>query len=308
MRKPILVAILLLPGCIASSARAQVALSASDSASIALLIAKRVGPDLRSVNGADSTNAVCVNVEARNGHGTFLRVLDSALRATTGGAVVAPMSISPLRGIVIDTLTGASDGALVKWRTTGGGLAKGEMAWGHHEEWRLTRRDSTWTIVSPNRVLMGDGYIRNDLPKPPDAPGCDSSRSPITDTLLVRTQQWVDAWNEKDVGAMRRLHAADVGDQRYVIGNDFTTMEWLLKELRETNFWNVTWSIRMADAKVRMLGAEAGLVSFRLTGSETPSGGAMRPFSEAFTLIFQRIRGEWLIVHVHDSMRLDPGR
>jgi hypothetical protein len=132
------------------------------------------------------------------------------------------------------------------------------------------------------------------------------SHLPVTDTLLARTQQWVDAWNKKDVEGMRRLHGADVGDQRYVIGNNFTTMEWLLKELRETNFWNVTWSIRMVDAKVRMLGEDAGLVSLRLTGDETPSGGATRPFSEAFSLIFQRVRGEWLIVHVHDSMRLGP--
>ena len=139
------------------------------------------------------------------------------------------------------------------------------------------------------------------------AQGVESSQLPIADTLLVRTQQWVDAWNEKDVGGMRRLHAADVGDQRYVIGNGFTTMEWLLKELGETNFWNVTWSMKMVDAKVRILGANAGLVSFRLTGNETPGGGATRPYSEAFSLIFQRVGGEWLIVHVHDSMRLDPG-
>jgi hypothetical protein len=137
------------------------------------------------------------------------------------------------------------------------------------------------------------------------AQGVERSRVPITDTLLARTQQWVDAWNKKDVGGMRRLHAADVGDQRYVIGNGFTTMDWLLKELRETNFWNVTWSTRIVDAKVRMLGGDAGLVSFRMIGSETPSGGATHPFSEAFSLIFQRVRGEWLIVHVHDSMRLD---
>lgn len=134
-----------------------------------------------------------------------------------------------------------------------------------------------------------------------------SSTLTIADSLLVRTRQWVDTWNARDVGGMRRLHAADVGDQRYVFGNGFTTMEWLLKEVRETNFWNVTWSLGMADAKVRMLGGDAGLVSFRLIGNETPRGGATRPFSEAFSLIFQRVRGEWLIVHVHDSMRLEPG-
>jgi hypothetical protein len=134
-----------------------------------------------------------------------------------------------------------------------------------------------------------------------------SSTSLVTDTLLVRTQQWVDTWNKKDVEGMRRLHAVDVRDQRYGIGNGFTTMEWLLKELRETNFWNVTWSVKMVDAKVRMLGADAGLVSFRLTGSETPSGAGAHEFLEAFSLIFQRIGGEWLIVHVHDSTRLQAG-
>ena len=138
------------------------------------------------------------------------------------------------------------------------------------------------------------------------AQAVELNRLPMTDTLIARTQQWVDAWNEKDVGSMRRLHAADVGDQRYVIGNGFTTMDWLLTELRNTNFWNVTWSVRMVDAKVRMLGGDVGLVSFRLMGNETPSGGATHPFSEAFSLIFQRARGEWLIVHVHDSSRLDP--
>lgn len=133
------------------------------------------------------------------------------------------------------------------------------------------------------------------------------STFPVTDTLLARTQQWVDTWNKKDVAGMRRLHAVDVEGQRYGIGNGFTTMEWLLKELRETNFWNVTWSVKMVDAKVRVLGADAGLVSFRLIGSETPSGAGTHEFLEAFSLIFQRIGGEWLIVHVHDSTRLQAG-
>jgi len=172
MRKATTISILLVLSCAASSARAQSALSTDDSATIALLIAKRVAPELRSVNGADSTNAVCVKVEAKSNGGTFLRVLDSALRSTTGGPVLAPMSISPLRGVVIDTFTGAGDSARVNWRTTGGGLAKGEMAWGHSEEWRLARRDSTWTIIKPVRGIIGDGYFREDLPKPPNAPQC----------------------------------------------------------------------------------------------------------------------------------------
>lgn len=126
------------------------------------------------------------------------------------------------------------------------------------------------------------------------------------DALLTRTQQWVDTWNAKDVDSMRRLHADDVVNQRYGIGQDFITMDWLLRELKEKNFWDVSWSIRMVEPKVRMLGSEAGVVSFRLVGSETPAGAATRPFAEIFTLVFQRIKGEWLIVHVHDSTRPDP--
>jgi hypothetical protein len=177
MRTAAQVSILLLSGCLAStSARGQAALSTRDSASIALLIANRITPQLRSVSGADSTNAVCVSVGGGSGSGTFMRVLDSALRSTTGGAVVAPISISPLRGVFIDSFTAAGDSAWVNWRTTGGGLARGEMAWTHGAQWRLIRRDSTWTVVNPVRGIIGDGYIRADLPKPPNPPACLARR------------------------------------------------------------------------------------------------------------------------------------
>ena len=172
MRKATRVSILMLASCIAAtSAAAQAPLSASDSASIALMIAERVAPELRSIGGADSTNAVCVRIEGSKGLESFLRTIDSALRAVTGGAIVAPMSISPMRAIVIDSLTGRGDSAWVRWRTKGGGLTKGEMAWGHHEQWRFVRRDSIWT-GNPVRGVIGDGYIRADMPKPPDPPAC----------------------------------------------------------------------------------------------------------------------------------------
>ena len=173
MRKATQVSVLMLAICVAStSAAGQAALSASDSASIALMIAERVAPGLRSISSADSTNAVCVRIEGAIGSGIFVKTLDSALRATTVGALLAPMSNVPLRAIVIDSLTGSGDSAWVNWRTSGGGLSRGEMAWGHHEYWRLVRRGSTWNIVQPVRGLVGDGYIRADLPKPPNAPAC----------------------------------------------------------------------------------------------------------------------------------------
>ena len=149
---------------------AQRPLSAKDSAAIALLIADRVAPSLRSANGADSTNSVCVRIEGA--HGIMLRVLDNALRATTGGALVAPISISPLRTVSIDDFIAKADSAWITWRTSGGGLKKGEMAWGHQSQLRLVRRHSVWTAGESGRVTMGDGYIQADLPKQAHAQGC----------------------------------------------------------------------------------------------------------------------------------------
>ena len=134
-----------------------------------------------------------------------------------------------------------------------------------------------------------------------------SKTAPVSDTLVARAQEWVDTWNKKDVERMRRLHADDVSSQLYGIGDEFGTIEGLLKELREKNFWNLSWSIKIVEPRVRILGANGALVAFRLVGSETSKDGTMRPYSAAFSLIFQRVRGEWLIVHVHDSDCPSPG-
>ena len=170
MRSAKTICILLLASCMPpTAARGRASLSARDSAAIALLIADRIAPSLRSANGADSTNAVCVGLEA---HGIMMHVLDSALRVATGGAIVAPVSISPLRTIAIDSLIASSDSVWLTWRTSGGGLRKGEMAWGHHTQLRLVRRHQKWTDGESGRGTIGDGYIRADLPKPPNPPDC----------------------------------------------------------------------------------------------------------------------------------------
>ena len=134
-----------------------------------------------------------------------------------------------------------------------------------------------------------------------------SDTAPVSDKLVARTQEWVDTWINKDVKRMRRLHADDVSRQMYGIGDGFDTIGRLLNELRDENFWNVSWSIKIVEPRVRILGADAALVAFRLVGSETPKEGTTRPYSAAISLIFQRIRGVWLIVHVHDSSGTAPG-
>jgi uncharacterized protein (TIGR02246 family) len=129
----------------------------------------------------------------------------------------------------------------------------------------------------------------------------DARTAPVSDTLVALAQEWVDTWNNKDVERMRRLHADDVSIQLYALGEEFVTIEKLLKEIRKENFWKLSWSIKIVQPHVRMLGADAALVAFRVVGKETHSYGSSRPYSAAFSLVFQRYRDEWKIVHVHDS-------
>ncbi|HEX2723919.1 MAG TPA: DUF3804 family protein [Gemmatimonadaceae bacterium] len=60
----------------------------------------------------------------------------------------------------------------------------------------------------------------------------------------------------------------------------------------------------MAEPRARVLGPDAGLVSFRLIGEEINASGK-KPFLAAFTLVFQKLDGVWKIVHIQDSSRLD---
>src|SRR4051794_32970194 len=80
------------------------ALTTRDSAEIGGQIALHVAGYLRSNEGADSSNAVCVKLESDVG-GAFLHSLDSSLHVTIGGALVAPLKISPLRSVKVVALT-----------------------------------------------------------------------------------------------------------------------------------------------------------------------------------------------------------
>ena len=125
----------------------------------------------------------------------------------------------------------------------------------------------------------------------------------VAETLLALTRQWVDTWNQRDVERMARMHG-DAAHTVYVIGDTFSTVEWLLQEIREKKFWDLTWNLTLVEPHVRILGPDAGLVSFRLVGEESGAGGT-RPFSAAFSLVYQKLDEGWKIVHVQDSSRLD---
>jgi ketosteroid isomerase-like protein len=134
-----------------------------------------------------------------------------------------------------------------------------------------------------------------------------SKKATLSDTLIARAQEWVDTWNNKDVRRMRALHAADVSGQLYGIGEEFTTIDKLLDDITRENFWKLSWSLKIVEPRVRILGPDAALVAMRLIGDETNSTGGSKPYSAAYSLTFQRERKVWKIVHVHSSHGPVPG-
>jgi hypothetical protein len=143
---------------------------------------------------------------------------------------------------------------------------------------------------------------RHSSPSIPTQSASATTRA-VTDTLLALSQEWTDTWNQKNVERMTQLHG-DIRNTLYGVGDNFTTVEWLLTELRQKNFWNVSWKVAMVEPRARVLGSDAGLVSFRLIGEEISASGK-KPFVAAFTLVFQKLDGVWKIVHIQDSSRLD---
>lgn len=111
-----------------------------------------------------------------------------------------------------------------------------------------------------------------DAPRSLPQPSANVSTSEVAEALLSLTQEWVDTWNRRDIERMAQMHG-DVANTAYVIGETSSTVEWLLQEIRDKNFWNLSWKLAVLKPHVRVLGPDAGLVSFRLVGEETGVGG-----------------------------------
>ena len=167
--RPILVLLtfaFLSPGLIGGQA-----LTMRDSSQIGGQVASYFGPQLRPSRGADSTNAVCVKLVSKV-RGAFQRSLDSSMRLTTGGALVAPRSASPLRSIEVTNMVRSRDTVFVGVRTSSGGLRAGETQSGAQTKVPVVRTHSIWSRSNVDKVYVGDGYVHEDKPVPPSPPKC----------------------------------------------------------------------------------------------------------------------------------------
>ena len=147
------------------------ALIAQDSSQIGIQVASYFAPYLRPSKGADSTNSVCVKLVS-SVRGAFLRSLDSSLHRATGGALVAPLRLSPMRSVEVAGLHRSRDTVFVGVRTSSGGLRVGEMQSGTDTKVPVVRTHSTWSRANVGAVEAGDGFVHKNKPVPPSPPKC----------------------------------------------------------------------------------------------------------------------------------------
>jgi uncharacterized protein (TIGR02246 family) len=155
---------------------------------------------------------------------------------------------------------------------------------------QLLKTANGWRIVS-----LADTYVPEGCPSRP-ALGVTIESDPVMQ-LHQAMQTMADAWNRDDLAA----HVAPYTDSAVFVvpGRPIIGRERIRASL-ERSFWaggKPRQQLRFEDVDVRMLGDR----SARVMGRFVLSGGGLADASGRFTTIWERIDGEWKIVHDHSS-------
>lgn len=95
-------------------------------------------------------------------------------------------------------------------------------------------------------------------------PGHEAS---ISDTALTYAKAWTAAWNDMNAERMIKLHSEDL--QYYYGGKRMAPRATFESVLREDIIPNETYSIKMVDPHVQVMGSNAAVISFLLRGEST---------------------------------------
>ncbi len=127
-----------------------------------------------------------------------------------------------------------------------------------------------------------------------------ATRAPADPTALVRAMltRSAAAWNRRDLAAFVGDYAPDSGTTFVSGGHVRHGFAWIRRNYEPTFAPGATHdSLRFAEVEARALGDDFILATARFTlfrGDSVTSSGP-------FTLILQRMNGQWKIVHDHTS-------
>lgn len=128
--------------------------------------------------------------------------------------------------------------------------------------------------------------------------GQQGPEAALSDTAMTYARTWTAAWNNLNAENMIKLHSKDL--QYYYGGKRMAPRATFERVLQEDIIPNETYSIKMVDPHVQVMGSGAAVVSFLLRG-ETTRKEATSPFAAAVSLVLEKRNGKWKIIHIHES-------
>lgn len=123
----------------------------------------------------------------------------------------------------------------------------------------------------------------------------------VAATLLSITEAYNAVWEELDLEKISAFHADDFTYYRRG-GVDSVSQADFLDAYHDNVATQITgyWA-EATETRVKVLGPNAGLVAFVFRGGVELPDGRKVGYDGALTYVFERLDGEWRIVHIHES-------
>lgn len=138
---------------------------------------------------------------------------------------------------------------------------------------------------------------------------CASAVTPATDSeqleaaraaVLARTLEWHDAWEDLEPDAVLALYAPDV--RYYWFGQEMPSLEAFESVLHNYIIpENYGYSLDPISPHIQVLSPTSVVSSYLFKGTVNRRDGTIEPVEAAVSLVFQKRKGHWWIVHVHES-------
>jgi ketosteroid isomerase-like protein len=136
----------------------------------------------------------------------------------------------------------------------------------------------------------------------PDKDTDAEQEAAIVTTLLSTTEEYNAVWESLDFERISAYHGDDFTYYRRGVVDSASDFQMAFLEnvaTQITAYWSYASSI-----SVDVLGQDAGIVAFLFRGGVETPGGAKHDYDGAPTYVFERRRGDWKIVHIHESAYL----
>jgi len=143
------------------------------------------------------------------------------------------------------------------------------------------RREGDWKIVR----------VHESMGVPPD--------SVVAETILSVTRELAGAWERLDADAYLAHFSEDLTFYFEGSRSSRTEFETVVRQaiasLRESTF-------EVLNPEVEVLGPNAAVISFELREVMVDTSGASTELRGVLTLVFERRRGQWLVVRAHETL------